>query len=130
MFLRGSVGPAPSGLVLLTQMVAPHGSPTAPGLGPPWTTHKDLSTHVQSRVLHYAGCRRSWALLPRGQPGDGSRGWVADSGLGDDTALHAKRKRLDPPRTSGRMEARSLGGAKPLRDAPLSVQARCWEWGL
>lgn len=51
-------------------------------------------------------------------------------GLRDDTALHAERKRLDPPGASGRMGPCVSGGAKPLRDAPLSAQARCWRWGV
>lgn len=79
--LRAWVGPAPSGLVLLTQMVAPSGSLTGPCSGPPRTTRKDLSTHRQSWGLPYPGCRRSWALLPVGWARDGSRGWVANSGV-------------------------------------------------
>lgn len=66
---------------LLAQMVAPGGSHIDPCLGSPQITHKDLSTHCQSQRLPYPGCRRSWALLPVGWARDGSRGWVADSGI-------------------------------------------------
>lgn len=79
--LGGWVGPAPSRLVLLSQTVAPGGSPTGPRSGPPRTTRKDLSTHHQSQGLPHPGCRRSWSLLPRGWARDGSRGWVADGGV-------------------------------------------------
>lgn len=56
-------------------------------------------------------------------------GWPT-VGLRDDAALHAERERLDPPGAGARMGPRGTGGAKPLRDAPLSAQARCWVWGV
>lgn len=81
MLLGRWVGPAPSGLVLLVQMVAPSGSLTGPCSGSPRTTRKDLSTHRQSQGVPHPRCRRSRALLLGGRARDSSRGWVADGGV-------------------------------------------------
>lgn len=99
-----------------------------PCSGPPWTTYRDLSTHHQSQGHPY--CASQWA-----QEGLGTAALAAEAvwpslGLCDDRVLHAECERQEPPGVSGQMGPHGPGGAKPLRDAPLSAQAKCWRWGV
>lgn len=99
-----------------------------PCSGPPWTTYRDLSTHHQSQGHPHCASQRT-------QEGLGTAALAAEAGwpslgLCDDRGLHAECERQEPPGVGGRMGPHGPGGAKPLRDASLSVQAKCWRWGM
>lgn len=66
--IEGLVGPAPSGLVLLTQMVASSGSPTDP------MDHPRRPEHHLSRGLLEPRCRRRWMGSAAGGAGQARAG--------------------------------------------------------
>lgn len=72
------------------------------------------------------------AVPQRAQEGLGTAAEAGWPSLGscNGRGLRAECERQEPPGVGGQRGPHGPGGAKPLRDAPLRAQAKCWRWGV